>query len=147
SRKVTKVYRAITFGVPKEPEGFIDQPIARHPTNRKCMAIRPQGKEAKTAYRVLEAYGKEYALLELHIFTGRTHQIRVHLSWLGCPIVGDLLYKPRPNVWNLQGQALHCGYLSFAHPISGEELKFSSDLPRELQSMLEDLRQRFPIIS
>lgn len=143
SRRVTKLYRAITFGVPPHWEGLIDQPIARHPTNRKCMAVRPQGKEAKTAYKVIKTYAQEYALLELHIFTGRTHQIRVHLSWLGCPIVGDLLYKPRPNVWNLQGQALHCGYLSFVHPVNGEIMKFSSDLPGELEAILADLNRRF----
>lgn len=144
SRQVTKYYEALTFGVPKPAQGIIEQPIGRSPKDRKCMAVCGGGRSAKTEYKVTEAFGREYAYLHIHLFTGRTHQIRVHLSWLGFPLVGDSLYKPRPNIWNLQGQALHCGFLSFAHPVSGARLSFSAPPPAEIIAILDDLRRRFP---
>ncbi|MBQ7502911.1 RluA family pseudouridine synthase [bacterium] len=143
SRQVVKHYEALTFGVPKPAQGIIEQPIGRSPRDRKCMAVCSGGRYAKTEYKTTETFGREYAYLRIHIFTGRTHQIRVHLSWLGCPLVGDLLYKTRPNEWGLQGQALHCGFLSFSHPISGERLSFSAQPPKEIADILEELRSSF----
>ena len=141
-RRVTKLYRALTFGVPNPERGIIEQPIGRSSSDRKLMAVRPGGRYAKTEYKVIEPFGKQYSWTELHIFTGRTHQIRVHLTWLGFPIVGDPLYRPRFNEWNLQGQALHCCFLSFCHPVTGKRLEFTAEEPPEIAEILEDLRKR-----
>lgn len=142
-REVHKLYQALVWGVPQPPCGLIEQSIGRHPQERKLMAVRPKGREAKTTYKVLEAYGDRYAWLELHLYTGRTHQIRVHLSWLGYPLVGDPLYKPRPNPWQLAGQALHCAQLAFTHPRSGQKLEFEAPAPEILQNILRQLRESY----
>ncbi len=124
--------------------GLIEQPIARHPVSRQCMAVRANGRPSKTEYRTVEAFSDKYAHLSIHLFTGRTHQIRVHMSWLGHPLVGDLLYKPKSNPWGLQGQALHCYYLSFAHPRTGQKMEFRAPAPKIMQNILEDLRTKYP---
>lgn len=144
NRLVTKYYEAIVYGVPKLKCGLIEQPIARHPVSRQCMAVRANGRPSKTEYRTVEAFSDKYAHLSIHLFTGRTHQIRVHMSWLGHPLVGDLLYKPKSNPWGLQGQALHCYYLSFAHPRTGQKMEFRAPAPKIMQNILEDLRTKYP---
>ncbi|MGM9991866.1 MAG: RluA family pseudouridine synthase [Candidatus Bruticola sp.] len=143
SRQVVKYYEAIVHGVPSPRAGLIEQPIGRHPISRQCMAVRAGGRPSKTEYRTCEVFADKYAHLSIHLFTGRTHQIRVHLSWLGCPLVGDLLYKPKANPWQLQGQALHCYYLSFVHPITGEKMAFRADAPPVMQNILQELRGRY----
>ena len=138
-RQVTKYYLALVYGVPESAHGLIEQPIGRHPSDRKRMAVCSRGRTAKTEYQVLESFLAKYAWLKIHLFTGRTHQIRVHLAWIGHPLVGDLLYKPRKNPWNLEGQALHCNYLSFRHPKTGAVLEFTAPVPTVLQNILTDL--------
>ena len=140
-RRVLKIYRAIVHGIPPE-SGSVTQPIGRHQTDRKRMTVRRDGRPASTDYRVLETFGKDYALVELHLHTGRTHQIRVHMTWLGYPLLGDPVYGKRPNPWNLEGQALHCCRLGFTHPRSGEFMEFAAGLPAVLENILADLRSR-----
>ena len=136
-RKVHKGYLALTVGVPSQEEGIIDAPIARDPRHRQRMAVVLGGRGSRTRYRVVEELG-DYALLELALETGRTHQIRVHLAYLGYPILGDQVYgRRRPD---LDRHFLHANALAFQHPRSGEELSCKSELPGELQAVLESLR-------
>lgn len=142
-RTVLKIYNAVVHGVPPR-RGTIDQPIARHRVHRHRMAVRASGRAARTDYETLESFGDEFALVELHLHTGRTHQIRVHMAWLGHPLVGDMHYGRRPNPWGLEGQALHCRRLGFFHPVLGKSMEFAAPLPGVMQEMLEDLRRRHP---
>lgn len=139
----TRVYNALTMGVPKNETGTINAPIGRNPNDRKKMCVIAQNsKEAVTHYRVLEDFGK-YALCEMKLETGRTHQIRVHMSHIGYPIVGDVLYAPKggQNHFGINGQALHAKVLGFVHPGSGEYMEFSSDLPQYFNDTISKLRK------
>ncbi len=141
-RRVMKIYRALVHGVPPM-RGTIDQPIGRHQNDRKKMAVRRGARSARTDFRVLETFGQEFSLLELRLHSGRTHQIRVHLTWLGYPLVGDLVYGKRVNSWGLQGQALHCYRLGFTHPLTHQAVEFQADLPEVLQDIIADARERY----
>lgn len=143
-RTVLKVYECLVHGVPSPREGRIDQPIGRHVVDRTRMAVIPTGRASISDYRTLEAFGDHFARLEVHIHTGRTHQIRVHLAWLGCPIVGDPTYGRRKNPFGLVGQALHCRQLGFIHPTEGRAVEFRCDPPPELQKIVKDLRRKYP---
>lgn len=137
SRTVTKGYLALVAGELKESSGVIDAPIARSPHNRKKMAVVEGGKPARTRYRVFEKLPGS-SLVELYLETGRTHQIRVHLAYLGHPLIGDSVYGRRSSV--LDRQFLHAQHLGFAHPSSGQALDFRSDLPADLSRVLDDCR-------
>jgi len=137
SRTVAKGYLALVAGELKESSGVIDAPIARSPHNRKKMAVVEGGKPARTRYRVLEKLPSS-SLVELYLETGRTHQIRVHLAYLGHPLIGDSVYGRRSSV--LDRQFLHAKHLGFAHPSSGQALDFRSDLPADLAGALDDCR-------
>ncbi len=139
----TRVYNALTMGVPKNEKGTINAPIGRNPNDRKKMCVIAQNsKEAITHYHVLEDFGK-YALCQMKLETGRTHQIRVHMSHIGYPIVGDMLYAPKngQNQFGISGQTLHAKVLGFVHPVSGEYMEFSSDLPQYFNDVLSKLRK------
>ena len=137
AREVVKKYQGLTVGTPPLPEGTIDAPIARDPRHRQRMAVVAGGRESLTHYRVIDDLG-ELALLELRLETGRTHQIRVHLAYLGYPLYGDAVYgKARPN---LARQFLHASHLAFVHPRTGDNVSFDSELPGELQRVLEGLK-------
>ena len=114
---VERGYLALVQGVIAEPAGLVDAPIGRHPLERKKMAVNLSGKEARTNYFVKERFDK-YTLIECRLETGRTHQIRVHLSYIGHPLVGDELYGSRKNNLGFAGQALHAYLLGFIHPRS-----------------------------
>jgi 23S rRNA pseudouridine1911/1915/1917 synthase len=138
---IKRRYRAIVWGNLKEDEGTIEGPIGRHPTDRKKMAINPKnGKEAVTHYTVLERFGN-YTYVECRLETGRTHQIRVHMTSIGHPLLGDEVYGARKNPWHLQGQALHAMVLGFVHPSTGEYMEFSAPLPEYFTKLLEKLRK------
>jgi len=137
SRTVEKTYVALVHGVMKKDTGVIEAPIGRHPVNRKKMAVlegaRVQGsgaraREAITQYRVLKRF-KKHTLVEVKIKTGRTHQIRVHLSHLGYPLVGDPTYGRRKNELGIEGQFLHAYKLGFTHPTTGKYVGFETALP------------------
>ena len=140
-RKVTKKYIALVRGVVAEDEATIDLPIARSTKDRKKMAVDPKGKNAVTHFKVLKRYDN-YTLLELKIDTGRTHQIRVHMSYIGHPVVGDEVYSNGKNEFGVQGQMLHARYLQFKHPITGMELSLEAPIPEYFEDVLEKLKNR-----
>ena len=151
ARQVDKGYLALAVGKVEPAVGVIDEPIGRDPHNRKRMAVVPDGREARTRYRVLEyimpsggvpmpsgGVWAGYSLLEVVLETGRTHQIRVHLSFLGHPLMGDGVYGRSSPL--LDRQFLHANRLGFRHPATGEPVEFRSELPPELSAVLD--RQR-----
>ncbi|MFZ5974552.1 MAG: RluA family pseudouridine synthase [Bacillota bacterium] len=140
-RTASRVYSAIALGNVKEDEGEIIAPIARHPSDRKRMAVVPDGKIAHTRYRVVERFS-EATLLELQLVTGRTHQIRVHLAHIGHGVLGDPVYGPKRAHYPIEGQALHAGKIAFDHPRTGERMEFTSPLPADFIRLMEWLRAR-----
>jgi len=143
-RQVEKHYLALVYGEPSPREGLIDAPIGRHAVRRKEMTVRSDGRPARTGYRTL-ATAAGIALVELDLFTGRTHQIRVHLKHLGHPLVGDPVYGearwkglPRPVQASLRDfprPALHAWKLAFRHPETGELLRFEAPVPADLREV------------
>jgi len=140
-RTVHKVYLVLVKGILKPPEGRVEAPIARHPRHRKKMAVVEGGREAVTEYKVLE-YFKAHTYLEAHPKTGRTHQIRVHFSHLGHPVVGDDLYGRRSTSLGLDRPFLHAYILGFYHPASGKYIEMKAPLPKELEAILVKLRNQ-----
>jgi len=137
---VEKTYLALVFGQPDMPAGIIDVPLGRDPRHRQKFAARADGKAARTHYQVRETFNY-YSLLEIGLETGRTHQIRVHLAWLGCPVVGDTVYGRRKNSLGLTRQFLHAWRLRFDHPVTGEILEVEAPLAEDLEVILERLRR------
>jgi len=135
---ITRRYYCICCGNVKEDEGTINKPIGRHPVERKKMCITENGRRAVTHYKVLERFGK-YTFLECSLETGRTHQIRVHLASIGHPILGDLVYGKQD--YKGMGQILHAGVLGFKHPVTGEWIEVTSELPPYFQELLKKLRR------
>lgn len=136
---VNRIYVALVEGTIKEPTGTIDMPIGRHPVHRKKMAINKNGRNAITHYSVIENF-KGYTLIEAKLETGRTHQIRVHMAYLGHPLVGDPVYGFKKQKFNLNGQALHARTLGFIHPGTGKYVEFSSPIPEYFEKLLLLLR-------
>ena len=139
NREVKKIYYALVRGNVSENEATINMPIGRSTKDRKKMAVTKNGKEAVTHFKVLERFNK-YTLLEVKIDTGRTHQIRVHLSEIGHPVVGDEVYSNGKNEFGIKGQLLHAKSLDFKHPISGKELHLEAEIPEEFSNVLKELR-------
>lgn len=139
---ITRKYRAIVHGRLKEDFGTIEGTIGRHPTDRKKMAINVKnGKPATTHYKVLERFD-QFTYVECELETGRTHQIRVHLSSIGHPLLGDVVYGPKKSaVPNLQGQTLHAMVLGFLHPVSNEYMEFTAPLPEYFEKLLKNFRK------
>ena len=135
-------YYAVVIGCPKEDSGTISAPIARHRTDRKKMAVDPNGREAVTHYEVLERY-RGFSYLTFRLETGRTHQIRVHMKHIGHPIIGDPLYGPKTDSWKLGGQCLHAGKLMLTHPSTGERMTFTAPLPDYFEAVLNKLRSHY----
>ena len=137
---INRRYRALVHGNLKDDTGTVEGPIGRHPIDRKKMAINDKnGKPAVTHYTVLERFGN-YTLIECKLETGRTHQIRVHMTSIGHPLVGDEVYGPAKCPFKLQGQCLHAMILGFVHPRTGEYMEFSADLPKYFEDLLRKLR-------
>ena len=137
---LTRAYKALVHGNIKQDSGRIDAPIGRHPSDRKKMTITDKNsREAVTNFRVLERYGR-YTFVECILETGRTHQIRVHMSKNGHPIVGDKTYGVKKEEFNLAGQLLHAYKVGFIHPVSGEYMEFVSELPDYYINVLDRLR-------
>lgn len=139
----TRQYHALLYGAPREDEGTVSLAIGRSKKDRKKMMYYPSGtpntKEAKTHYKVLQRF-ENYSYVELTLETGRTHQIRVHMLSLGCPVVGDPLYAPGRKNFDLIGQCLHAKNIGFFHPISGEKMFFDSSLPQYFIETLEKVK-------
>ena len=148
--EVTREYQTVVFGV-MTGGGMVDQPIGRHPRDRIKMAVRENGREAVTHYRLLERF-RAHSHLKVQLETGRTHQIRVHMRYLRHPIVGDPVYAGRHRLpaaasaelidclQNFKRQALHAWRLSFVHPSSGEEVSYEAPIPDDMQQLIDLLR-------
>jgi 23S rRNA pseudouridine1911/1915/1917 synthase len=140
---ITRRYNALVYGKFKEESGKVDAPIGRHPNERKKMAInRSNGKRAVTHYNVIENLGNNYAHVECSLETGRTHQIRVHLSSVHHPLIGDDVYGPSKDNFHLQGQALHARVFGFIHPSTKEYMEFEAPLPEYFTNLIEKLKNK-----
>ncbi len=149
THEVGRIYYAIVLGNFKEDEGTIDAPIGRHPTDRKRMAVlrspEYRAREAVTHWRVLERYG-QFTLVRCQLETGRTHQIRVHMASVGHPLLGDNVYGGAGTQFEakhkrlINGQCLFAAELHLTHPKTGEEMKFSAELPRDMSELIDILR-------
>ena len=138
-RQVTKTYIALVEGPVEPREGIIEAPVGRDKQQRKRMAVVRSGREARTMYRVIERF-PDHTLLEVRPHTGRTHQIRVHLAWMGYPLVGDVVYGHRRQRLLHDRHFLHAIRLQFTHPTSGKEVTFEASLPPGLEDVLKRLR-------
>ncbi|MDD4844521.1 MAG: RluA family pseudouridine synthase [Anaerotignum sp.] len=137
---ITRKYNAIVFNGFQEDEGTVDQPIGRNPLDRKKMAVtQKHSRRAVTHYRVLERMGN-FTLVEAQLETGRTHQIRVHLTFIGHPLLGDGVYGPKKQPFHLDGQALHARVLGFVHPTTGKYMEFEAPLPENFENLLKRLK-------
>jgi len=140
-RSASRRYLAIVHGNIKEEQGVIKAPIGRHPTDRKRMAVTfLNSKEATTKFRVIERFGA-YTLVECKLLTGRTHQIRVHMAYIGHPVVGDPKYGPDRRQFSIIGQALHSAELKIVHPVTEENMIFTANLPEDMELILRELRK------
>lgn len=138
---IHRVYHAVVYGNLKDDEGTVDAPIGRDPRDRKKMAVtQTNSKQAVTHWRVLERFGR-FTYITCRLETGRTHQIRVHMAHIGHPLAGDPVYGPRAVIKALEGQCLHAQELGFVHPVTGQELRFDSELPPYFQEYLTRLRK------
>ncbi len=140
TKTASRVYWAIVTGNITEAEGVIHGAIGRSPKDRQKMAVvRENGKDATTKFRVLERFGA-YTLVECRLLTGRTHQIRVHMAYIGHPVAGDPKYGAKKCPFAIDGQALHSKTLTFTHPRTGEQMTFEAPLPEDMQAILHELR-------
>lgn len=138
AKTVTRKYKAIVHGSIPHDYGTIDAPLARDPRDRQSMTVVDNGKNAVTHFHVIERF-KDFTFVECQLETGRTHQIRVHMKYIGYPLAGDPKYGPRKTL-DIGGQALHAGLLGFNHPRSGEYLEFEAPLPADFEELLDNLR-------
>ena len=141
NHEVKKTYIALVRGIIKENEATINMPIARSKKDRKKMDVDKDGKEAITHFKVLGRYQNKYTLLQINLETGRTHQIRVHLSHIGYPIVGDEVYSNGKNEWNVSGQCLHAWKLEFMHPVTGKKISLEAELPEYFKDIIKELEE------
>jgi 23S rRNA pseudouridine1911/1915/1917 synthase len=137
-KTVTRKYRAIVHGVIPHDFGTIDAPLGRDTRDRQSMTVVDNGKHAVTHFHVIERF-KDFTFVECQLETGRTHQIRVHMKYIGYPLAGDPKYGPKKTL-DINGQALHAGVLGFNHPRTNEYVEFEAPLPREFEEVLEQLR-------
>lgn len=139
AKTVTRRYKAIVHGVIPHDKGTIDAPIARDKKERQSMTVDENGKHAVTHFQVLERF-KDFTLVECRLETGRTHQIRVHMKYIGYPLAGDPKYGPKKTL-DMNGQALHAGVLGFDHPRTGEYIQFEAPIPEVFEDALNILRK------
>ncbi|MCR8857390.1 RluA family pseudouridine synthase [Bacillus sp. FSL K6-6038] len=139
AKTVTRRYKAIVHGVIPHDKGTIDAPIGRDKKDRQSMTVDENGKHAVTHFQVLERF-KDFTLVECRLETGRTHQIRVHMKYIGYPLAGDPKYGPKKTL-DINGQALHAGILGFNHPHTGEYIEFEAPVPAVFEEVLNVLRK------
>lgn len=136
---MNRVYKALVEGIIKDDEGTVDEPLGRHPVERIKIAVVKNGRRAVTHYKVIERY-KNNTLIECKLETGRTHQIRVHMAYIGHPLVGDPVYGYKKQKFNLKGQMLHAQKLGFIHPRTGKYVEFNSELPAYFEKIIGILK-------
>lgn len=139
----TREYSAVVYGSFKEDSGTVDQPLGRHPTDRKKIAVLPNSPSARRAvthFWVVKRF-QGFTQLRLRLETGRTHQIRVHMAYLGHPVAGDPVYGPKKSITSLEGQCLHAGKIGFVHPRTGKYLEFEAPLPAYFTGFLQKLKE------
>ena len=139
----TREYSAVVYGSFKEDSGTVDQPLGRHPTDRKKIAVLPNSPSARRAvthFWVVKRF-QGFTQLRLRLETGRTHQIRVHMAYLGHPVAGDPVYGPKKSITSLEGQCLHAGKIGVVHPRTGEYLEFEAPLPAYFTGFLQKLKE------
>ncbi len=145
-RHIRKTYHALLVRSPAGDAGRIEAPIGRHPVNRQKMAVRQRdGRPAASAWRILERFRNGCCLAEIAIETGRTHQIRVHMSSIGAPVLGDALYGGKSQTVQAERQMLHASELAFIHPATGQACRFTAPLWPDMQAVLDQLREQFPL--
>ncbi len=138
---INRVYVALVEGIIREERGRIDAPIGRHPADRKKMAVNiKNGRRAVTHFTVLERF-RNATLVELKLETGRTHQIRVHMAYIGFPLIGDTVYGKSSDKYRISGQALHARLLGFVHPRTGEYMEFRSEPPEYFSKLIDELKK------
>lgn len=136
-KSVTRIYTALVHGHIPHDQGTIDAPIGRDQKDRQSMTVTDKGKHAITHFSVLDRFG-DFTLVECRLETGRTHQIRVHMKYIGYPLAGDPKYGPKKTI-DFNGQALHAGTIGFKHPRTGEYLEFTQPLPEEFKALIEKM--------
>ena len=145
-RSLSRTYQALVMGVPTLRMGVVDAPIGRHMRDRKKMAVAAKGKPARTRYQVLEIFNSS-ALVECNLETGRTHQIRVHMTHIKHPVIGDPVYgrgRAQKKIYEFPRQALHAAAIKFIHPRTGKAMAFASPLPKDMKALLKKLRAEKP---
>lgn len=143
-RHIHKTYHALLLRSPAADAGRIDAPIGRHPINRQKMAVRQRdGRPAASKWRLLERFRNGFCFAEIAIETGRTHQIRVHMSSIGAPVLGDTLYGGKCQTIQAERQLLHASELAFIHPATGQACRFNAPLWPDMQDVLDQLREQF----
>jgi 23S rRNA pseudouridine1911/1915/1917 synthase len=138
---MTREYVALVEQIIKEENGTVNMPLARHPKDKIKMAVVPGGREAVTHYEVIERF-KSNTLIKCVLETGRTHQIRVHMAYIGHPVVGDPVYGYKKQRFNLKGQLLHARKLGFIHPVTGKYMEFETEVPDYFKRIIEILRKK-----
>ena len=141
-KTVTRRYTALVHGHIPHDKGTVDAPIGRDKKDRQKMGVVDEGKHAVTHFQVLKRYGIDYTLVQCRLETGRTHQIRVHMNYIGYPLVGDPKYGPKKTM-DIGGQALHAGVLGFVHPRTNEYLEFEAPMPAEFAALLEEVKSNY----
>lgn len=139
-KSVTRKYTALVHGHIAHEKGTIDAPIGRDAKDRQKQAVIDKGKHAVTHFQVIERFG-DFTLVECRLETGRTHQIRVHMNYIGYPLAGDPKYGPKKTI-DFGGQVLHAGVLGFVHPVTKEYLEFETPLPKDFEQLLIELRTK-----
>ncbi|MBD7907195.1 RluA family pseudouridine synthase [Sporosarcina gallistercoris] len=139
-KSVTRVYTALVHGHIPHDNGTIDAPIGRNQKDRQSMSVENTGKHAVTHFKVLERFG-DFTLVECRLETGRTHQIRVHMKYIGHPLAGDPKYGPKKTI-EYDGQVLHAGTLGFVHPVTEEYMEFTAPLPEDFEQLLNEMKAK-----
>ncbi|WOV85215.1 RluA family pseudouridine synthase [Sporosarcina jeotgali] len=139
-KSVTRVYTALVHGHIPHDNGTIDAPIGRNQKDRQSMSVENTGKHAVTHFKVLERFG-DFTLVECRLETGRTHQIRVHMKYIGHPLAGDPKYGPKKTI-DFDGQVLHAGTLGFVHPVTEEYMEFKAPLPEDFEQLLNEMKSK-----
>ena len=136
----SREYQTVVYGRMNTESGTIDAPIGRHPTDRKKMAVTQKNSKHAVTHFFVETQYRDFTHLRVQLETGRTHQIRVHMAYIGHPVAGDPVYGPKKVITSLGGQCLHAGHIGFKHPRTRQKIEIDSELPEYFEAFLKGLR-------